>query len=245
MRPINLFTWIAFTAVLTLTSAANADVTLTFDSTTQGFALDGGAPTGSTVSWESVDGDGKLKLTAPGGWAGSMSKLDATAAGTTWGLLSPEINTALTNGGTISFDVLVRRDDQTLVGDQSPNWFQVVLISQGEFSGYDSETLSFDLWDSQWETGGQLENPGSSFTANVSVPLVSGVVSAGGNGEAQFNLSDTWRNFHLGLNNDGTGVSNAVVYLDNFTISANAVPEPTGLGFLALTGVVIASRRRR
>jgi len=214
--------------ILLLASPAFADVVLTFDTDTQDVAFDAG--TGS-VTWADVGGEGMLRLQSDGGWEGQLSKLDASF----WGAngMTAEVNDALANGGTISFDILVQDADQTYAA--APGWFEVVTIQQGEFSGWDQEVHAIGLGAAQWPLAG------GSYTTSISMDILPG--AAAGDANAQYDAGDTWRNLYIGLNNDGANVSNAVVYIDNLTISA--VPEPGTIGLLAFLGAGLIARRRR
>ncbi|QEG23921.1 PEP-CTERM sorting domain-containing protein [Mariniblastus fucicola] len=212
---------------------ASADVVLTFDSDTEGFAVTG-TTTGAVVSHAIVGGEGMLKLEAPAGWAGDMAKLDAS----NWSsALFDEVTAAAVNGGTISYDVLILESDQTYT--TAPQWFETTHITQGEFAGYDSDTVRYGLNSGSWPlAGGQ-------FATTVVAPITTTAPGAD-DVSGYFDVTDTWRNFHFGLNNDsGNLTGNAVVYFDNLTFSANAVPEPSTLAILGAFGLIGMVRRRR
>lgn len=224
--------------ILLFASPAFADVVMTFDSDTEGAEYNNGT---GTVTWANVDTDGDgtgdegmLCLQSDGGWEGSLMKLDGFDLGTSGA--NAEIDAALANGGTITFDVFVLEADQTY--SAAPGWFELVAVPQGEISGWDQEVLGIGLGAAQWPlTGG-------SYSTDVIMNILPG--AATGDGDAQYDATDAWRNFHIGLNNDGANMTNAVVYIDNLTFAAfDAVPEPSSMAAILLVGGLFGIRRRR
>lgn len=219
--------------ILLFASPAFADVVLTFDSDVEDFAYNSG---GGTVAWADVGGEGMLCLQSDGGWEGSLAKLDTAFLSSNG--MSAEIDLALMNGGTISFDVLVQEADQTY--SAAPGWFEVTTITQGQTSGWDQEVHGIGLGAGQWPLSG------GSHTSSVSMDILPGAATDDNPAAAQYDAADAWRNIYIGLNNDGTNVSNAVVYIDNLSVVAfDAVPEPTSLAALMLVGGLFGLRRRR
>jgi hypothetical protein len=215
-----------------LATPVSAAVVYTFDTDAAG-----GAYTtccgGNGVS-AAHDGVGAVTLTAGGGWSGQVIEWtlwDNAPSNPSDASVMAEINSILTNGGSVSFDVTVNRDEQVLAA--TPNWFEVVFTSNSDGGGFHTETLGVAL----------PAAPGGSATTTVSLPIVAGA-GASNNGAAEWTLGDTYRTFFIGLNNDAAGVTTAVVHIDNIRF-ASAIPEP-GCLMLAAGGVmaVLATRRR-
>ncbi len=78
-------------------STAPAAVTLTFDADTEGFVSDL-----ATAAWSDYNG-GSLAISASGGWSGNGVKLDIPSNPELWA----ELQSAVANGGTISYDVFI------------------------------------------------------------------------------------------------------------------------------------------
>ena len=206
------------------TISIHAQVTLTFDTDLQGFAAAGDS---DAVEWSAENG-GSMAITASGGWAGNCASLPMADAGNEdfWA----EMQLAETNGGTLSFDVVVRNDDVTIPAGP-PNWFQMVVIANSA-AGWDQSILGMGIGGGDWPL-----DPAEQVI-NVSIQVFSGSETVD-DGHFTINSSGNWGNVHIGLNNqgnDGTGTNGVstdpgsiTVYIDNVKIEANkvATPPPT------------------
>ena len=149
-------------ASLLLFSTTQAAVTLTFDSDTEGFVADT-----ASVAWSSYNG-GSLAVSAAGGWAGNGVKLDIPNNAALWA----ELQAAVANGGTISYDVLIEPADVTTSG--SPVWFETVQIANsGGTGGWDQEIIAYGLGAESWP----LNTP---VTATITSDILFGAPSGDG-----------------------------------------------------------------
>lgn len=207
-----------------LASNAKADVVLTFDSDLEGLSKQGD---GNDVSWSSENG-GSVLFNANGGWAGNMAQLNIQDNAAMWA----ELQSAVVNGGTLSFDIIVNEADVDY--SSAPTWFETVSIFNSN-GGWDQEINAYGLGSGDWPlSGGQ-------FTGTTEIAILPG--SATSDGNLQTDVTGFWTHLHLGLNNDGGAINEATVYLDNLRISA--VPEPGSACILGVLVVGIALRRRR
>lgn len=216
-------------------ATATAAVTLTFDADLEGFE----AQENATALQQSSANGGSMKLSANGGWAGNSSTYNLRSNADVWA----ETQQAAANGGILGFDVVVVGSEQTLTAN--PGWFEIVVIANstaadsGGTGGWDQNIMPLGITTDQWP----LNPDTQSFS--VTIPIRTSA-SLENDGEVWWDtVGDGWSELRFGLNNDGAGVSQAVVYFDNISISANAVPEPTSGAFVVLGGLLILCRRSR
>lgn len=215
--------------IICLHPLAGAAVSLTFNSTTNGFIA---RPDATSVAWNSYHG-GSLAVTVPTGWKPQSAYLDIQANAA----LLAELNSALVNGGTVSYTIYLEQAD---ISGSNPPWFETMYIGNSSAG-----------WDQQFgQTQGQATilldayPLPSTFSFNVSYPILN--APAVGDTNAQFALGSPWNQINIGVNSGGAvGYTGAKFYVDNFTISANAVPEPAAvsLGLLGLFGLAVRRRR--
>lgn len=207
------------------TLAAPASVTLSFDSDLEGFTLQGDV---TALAWSAVNG-GTMRMEDAGGWGGNGAQLSVNSNAAMWA----ELQLAVINGGTISYDFTVVNSDQEYTAP--PNWFETVLIgNSGGTGGWYQNIINSGIGGGSWPVD---------QTFNVSIPIqptAGGIV--GDDGEFFVDLAGGWANIHMGLNNEGASMSKAVVYFDNITISA--VPEPSTLLLGGLSLAALLRRRR-
>ncbi|CAD72863.1 PEP-CTERM sorting domain-containing protein [Rhodopirellula baltica] len=225
-----LFATLIFVAI-GVPSSSGA-VALTFNTGTDGFA----STNGGTVT----NNSGRLQILALGGSnffengsrAATLSFMPGTALG-------DEMALAYSNGGTISFDYSISGDDITwgLAGVPAAGTLLEMQLAVG--SGLSSDT-EVDLF--AFPTIGAT----TSRTFSVDIVQGSGNQFDGTNGTIQFDNSPD-RFFALGLKDQSDLIDNATIFIDNFTVSANAsaVPEPSSVAFLAIGGAGLALRRRK
>jgi hypothetical protein len=206
-------------------TSIHAQVTLTFDTDLQGFTQGGDA---TLVEWSAENG-GSMLVSAAGGWAGNCASLEMP----TNAAFFDEMKLAETNGGTLSFDVIVRDANVDIPADP-PGWFEMVIIANSA-AGWDQSVKGLGIGGGDWPL-----DPAERI-ANVSIPVF-GESAAVDDGNYTIDTSGGWGNVHLGLNNDGNDLANGgdttgvntepgsiTVYIDNLTIEANqvATPPPT------------------
>ncbi len=239
-------------------ATAPAAVTLSFDSSTDGFTVVAGGV--NAVVWDAGGGNGRLAITTGPGFNMQVAKLD---------LNSPAFATELANaklyGGTITYSVTMQTNAVVGAGvspNPTPGWFEgSLLANSGNFiSG--GNPLNTNVYDQNFNTAGGNFNWGSypiaaTVTANLSYTI--GVSPNGGavnNPIATFTSGTTnYNEVYLGANSGPSavttpvplpaGFTSATYYIDNFTLTANPVPEPAAAGLTVLALGALALRRRR
>jgi hypothetical protein len=208
-------------------SFSSAAVTLTFDTGTDGFI----GTNGGTV----LDESGQLEIGAPGGAdffeSGSRA---ATLNFTSGSAIGSEMALALANGGTISFDYSIAESDINWVDADRPGILELQLALESGGSR-DTEVALVSV-----------PAVGATRTGTFSADVVSGTGNQfnGTNGTINYTDSGTL-NFAIGLKDGGDFITDAVFRVDNFSVAAVAVPEPSSLVILAIGGVGFIARRRR
>ena len=215
----------------------SSGVTLTFDNDLEGAVI---STDFTTLEYSSKHG-GRMKASAVGGWAGNGAKINLRSNPALWN----EVKLAAANGGTLSFDIIVVGNEQSLVGDMAPNWFEAVVIGSstnpgsGGVGGWDQEVVNFGLSENNWPI---MPN---TRTFNTSVNIFSSGLIANNDGGIflDTNESGGWTELVLGLNNDSSGIDGATAYFDNISVVAS-VPEPSSATLLILVSLGLIHRRR-
>ena len=176
-----------------------ADVT--FDTDLQGF---GGGGNGGTFGWSPVNG-GSMALTNSSGYHNDMV---AKALGANFGLWS-KLTNSLANGGTLTFDEIIRTSDQAYTGGGNA-WIQLIVVGNSDLGGWKDNNLATT----------SLPVGGAVITNRIVLPIT----ATGTGGGGTFVAAGAWANLQLGLQN-GSGVSTGVVYIDNIRIT----PEPSAI----------------
>lgn len=202
--------------------SSHAEVTLTFDDDLQGFVATEEAYV-TSVEHSDING-GSMAISASGGWAGNSVQFGMADEGNE--AFFDEVKLAETNGGTLSFDLIVRDADVVIPVD-GPGWFEVIVIGNSA-GGWDQNTVGFGVGSGSWP----LDPDEQEF--QISIPVVGG--DAAEDGSLNINTADGWANLQLGLNNqsnDGTGTNgvstepgSVTLYIDNITITAKDEPTP-------------------
>ncbi|MES2922943.1 MAG: hypothetical protein V4819_15415 [Verrucomicrobiota bacterium] len=209
-------------AVLMSTAAANADVTLTFDTDVQGITAGANA---TSVAWDSVGK--RLEVNTTGGWSPQCAYLDLNSADPSIVPLKAEFSQALINGGTLTYDIIV---ETTSVTGGNPGWFETMYIGNSNAG-----------WDQTYGGGKDQITAYGAFplaapilhTVNYTIEAAASVAS---DTIAQFGASSGWYQINLGLNSEGG--TTVKYYIDNITIAANVVAAPTVIPNVKITPTV-------
>lgn len=232
----------ALTFAAALLGSAPAAVTLSFNTTTDGFTVAGGGV--NAVAWDAANG-GRLAVTTGPGFNMQVAKLDLNNPA-----VAAEFQNAKLYGGTITYSVSVEAG--SVVGG-TPGWFEgSFLANSGNFIGA-GDPGNTNVYDQNFNIAGGNFSIGTwpittPVTANLSYNIALSPTGVSANdANAQFVTGPTnYNELYLGLNSgDGTAFTTATYYVDNFTITANPAPEPgaPSLGLLA-AGALLARRRR-
>lgn len=214
----------------TLTTPAHSDVVLTFDSDTQGFSDSFG---NGSVAWSSFN-DGSLQLNfTSSGWTNPVAVMSMTNEFV--GGLFPSI---LSNGGTVTFDYFVAREDISGYDPSNPpGWFELVLTgnSNSDFGGgWDQNVIG----GSAGYYGGIPEG----YTLKqVTVGLGAGPPAD--NNIVSWGVGSGWNELLIGLNSPSNSFTSGTVYIDNMRFSA--IPEPGSAMLLTFSTLGFFARRRR
>lgn len=231
------FPALSLLAALLVTSAPAA-VTLTFDSTTDGFAAVGWNIAKGSPSWSANFGGSLAIHTNVAGWSDPVSVLSLTSTPA----LQAEFLSALANGGTLSFDYMLSQSDITGYSVATPpGWFELVAIGNSDSAaggGYDQNVVN----GAAGYYGGVPTGPTlKKITLNVAAGA-----PANDNGALTFGVGSGWNELMIGFNSQGGSFTGATIYIDNLTLSANPAPEPTAplLTLLTLAGMLTRRTRR-
>jgi hypothetical protein len=143
------------------------------------------------------------------------------------------------NGGTLTFDYFVAREDISGYDpDNPPGWFEQVLTGNSNSDvggGWDQNVIG----GSAGYYGGI---PEGYILKQVSVGLGTGS-PAENNGVVTWGVGSGWNELLIGLNSPSNSFTSGRVYIDNVRFSA--IPEPGSAILLTLTMLgLVASRRR-
>ncbi len=193
---------------------SSAEVLFCFDSTIEAFELgtDAGG-VAENVAWSDFNG-GSMALTFATGWKPQAAKLNVRANAA----LLAEFESALVNGGTLSYQVFIKTED--IVGS-FPGWFEPMYI--GNSDGVYDQTFGGPRGQPALYGSGAFP-AGATQTFTVTYPIEA-ASSAVNDARAQFKLSSGWHEIFLGLNSGGDGFTSGKFYIDNFRITSNAEPE--------------------
>lgn len=202
---------------------ACAQVSLTFDTDVQGVVAGGDA---TSVTWDAANG-GSLAVETTGGWKPSCAYLDLNSADPAVVALKEEFMLALTNGGTLSYDIIVATDSVTggnpgwfetmYIGNSSAGWDQTYGAGKGQITAYGAFPLAAPLLHTVTYT---IENASSVASDTI----------------AQFNSTSGWLQINIGLNSEG---GTAIRYfIDNITVNANDVEVPVVIPQTKITPIV-------
>lgn len=164
---------------------------LTFDTDAQGVAGDGAA-------WSSKFG-GSVALTVGGNWgvAGNLNPA---------GDFYNELVTCMSNGGVLSFDIIVDSDGLEAGDSVTP------YVAANSAAGWDQENAV---------TITASQTAGGPVTIHVTKVVMPAGTAIGGNGELQFSPTGGW--FQLFFGRTESAGSNTY-HIDNLTLTANSTP---------------------
>lgn len=225
---------LALSALLASTLAAPAEVTLTFDTDTQG-AIAGSNAT--SMLWNSYGG-GSLALTSGTGWAPSGVVInlnnadhvnDGGPAPAALAALRSELQLALINGGTLSYKITVETD--AFGTGPFPGWCQTIYQGRS-WAGYDQ---SIGGQAGQGQLGVNFNGaplPAAvEFVVNYNIEAAQTTIA---DSTVQIRGDSPFREFHLGLNTENIG-GTMRFYIDDFTIDANEVVAPQIIPTVTIT----------
>ncbi len=236
----NLFLGTALLFALA-SSTSFGDITLTFDSDTQGWASSFG---NGSVAWSAEHG-GSLQFTADGsGWTNPLGVFSMTS--------TPEFSDLfgqiMQKGGTLTFDYIIRQED--IVGytpASPPGWFELVAVGNSDENlggGWDQNVIGGD-------PGYYGGIPEGWTTKQVTLGLTAGAPSSN-DGIISWGMGSGWNELLIGLNsqtnigddaNNGPTFTSATFYIDNMQFSA--IPEPGSLLVVGIFGTLAMLRRKR
>jgi hypothetical protein len=233
----SLFKSIAIAATLVFSSSvqqADAAVSLTFNTSTEGFSAVSWNAANGSPSWSSRYGGSLAIQTTIGGWSNPVAVLSLTSTPA----LQAEYAAALINGGTITFDYIVAGAD---VLGSAPGWFELVAIantdSASPLGGYDQNVLG-------GAAGYYGAIPAGPTTKSITLGIAPGP-PASDNGILNFGTASGWNEIMFGFNNESGKVTGATIFLDNLTVTANTVPEPSNVVLLGMAALGAVRTRRR
>lgn len=191
-----------------------AEVALTFDTTTEAFVPgNDGAGDPPKMEWSDFNG-GSIALSFDTGWKPQTAKLDVRAHAE----LLAELESALVNGGTITYDLYVKTDD--IIGT-APQWFEPMYIGNSD-GVYDQSFAAVAGQPGLYGAGAFPAGATQHFPISYAVEAASSAVS---DVRAQFKVNATYTEIFIGLNSGGAGFTSGKFYIDNFKIASNAIPE--------------------
>jgi hypothetical protein len=213
--------------LLLTTLTLNAQVALTFDDGLQGVVAGGDA---TSLVWDSVGK--RLEINTVGGWKQSCAFLDLNSADPAIVPLRAELGLALTNGGTLSYEIIVETTSVTSIdplNPVNPGWFETMYIGNSSAG-----------WDQTYGPGkGQIVNPAFPLTQpilNTVSYTIEAASSVASDMIAQFGAASGWYQINFGLNSQsGTNVK---YYIDNIKIDANEVVAPVVIPNVTITPAV-------
>lgn len=217
-----------FGAFLATTFAANAEVSLQFDTNAQGVTAGSNA---SSVVWDSVGQ--RLEVNTTGGWSPQSAFIDLNSTDPSIIALRAEFNKALINGGTLTYDIIVETTSVTSTDPLkpvNPGWFETMYVGNSSAG-----------WDQTF--GGGKDQIAAYGAFPLSVPLlhtvnytIEAASSVASDTIAQFGANSGFYQINIGINSEsGTTIK---YYLDNIAIAANLVAAPLIIPNVTITPAV-------
>ena len=212
-----------------LSSVFGATVTEKFDANLGDFTA-GGDAGAFPPAWSNVNG-GSMMLEFASGWAPKSATIDLVASSK----FAEVFQTALTKGGTLSYDITVRTDDM-LPGDTVsprvfPGWFEPMLVSNS--SGVEDRPFGGNDGIVAYYGAGQFP-AGEVRTTTVTIPIEAAASAVADDKSLQFNPASATFTVSMGINTEGAKLTSSKYFIDNFSITSNAVAvvvRPPEIGF--------------
>lgn len=210
-----------FASACACASSCFGQVSLTFDTGTQGVVAGGDA---TSVAWDATGQ--RLAITTAGGWKPQCAFIDFNDP--LLADIKAELLLALTNGGKLSYTITV---ETTSLTGGAPGWFETMYIGNSSAG-----------WD---QTYGANKNQVTAYGSfPLSTPIVHTVeydienaTSVTSDTFAQFNSTSGWLQVNLGLNSQSNYTA-VTYYIDNFTVNANEVVAPVVIPKLSITPAI-------
>ena len=180
---------------------SQASVTLNFNTDLQGF---GGGGNGGTFGWSSANG-GSMALTNSSGYHDGMVTLNLGNYPAVW----TELQKAQANGGYLSFDILIRTNEQVFTGNP---FVQVICVGNSDTGGWKDNNIGYTTFPIS----------GAQKTIHALLPIK----TTGNGGDGNFVVSGAWALLQFGLQ-FSAGVTSGTVYIDNVKIMGfdSATPD--------------------
>ena len=212
-----------------LSSVFGATVTEKFDADLGDFTTGGDAGAFPPV-WSNVNG-GSMMLEFASGWAPKSATIDLVASPK----FAEVFQTALTKGGTLSYDITVRTADM-LPGDTVsprvfPEWFEPMLVSNS--SGVEDRPFGGNDGIVAYYGAGQFP-VGEVRTTTVTIPIEAAASAVADDKSLQFNPASATFTLSMGINTEAAKLTSSKYFIDNFSITSNAVAlvvPPPVIGF--------------
>ena len=213
--------------VLCLSDQGSAAVTFTFDSDTQGFQSVNWNPGNGGVSWSPLHGGSLLMTFTTSGWSNPLGIIEMNSNPA----LQAEFANLLANGGTLTFDMIIRQEDVVGYNPATPpGWFEMVVTGNsdaGAGGGWDPNSMG----GADGFAGGI---PSGYTTKTISLSVAAGA-PVDNNGIVTFGATSSWNQLLFGINSEGGSFTSALVYLDNITFSATTNTGGVSLPFDSTT----------
>lgn len=222
-------------AFLAAAASSQAAVTFTFDADLQGFepANFGNGSANTAVSYSTVNG-GSMAISNSrttsnvGGIFGTVAKYFTNSSQSGLKLLAyNELVAAISNGGSISYDVILTSGSVT---GTTPTFAQANYFSDNQNGAFDRENVKPGF------TPAQLV----ASTTRITTPIQTTGAQVSNDNLAYF-LNSTGA-LQLGFGSNFDNATNFTYYIDNLTIAA--VPEPSSMALLGLGSLLLLRRKR-
>ena len=221
--------WDSTTAPSSTVTAAGVTATATASASTGNWAItdstgDPGRGSSDDTTWGSFDGNGNL--------ASTVTNVGVANFTVTNGRPSAEVSFTITNGGTVDLDLATFHMDVVAFRPNAPRAYQLNVLSGDITNG----TVFTSIDDEITHLGGNLVGHDQHDEIDLDLSaLADNTLAAGESAVIQIAFSS------------GTGSGGGHhLFLDNVAVSGDfaAIPEPSSILLLALSGLGLGFRRR-